>query len=153
VIFEAVPEQIDLKRGALAQIGPHLGAQAWVASCTSAIPASWLADPFRGARRLVSMSFGGPDDLKVEIMGYAGTEPSALDAAERFTRSLGLVPFRVRREIFGYAGNRIWRAIQREALSLIDRGYATAEEIDRGFYTYPDPAYRRPGWLTGKGSR
>jgi 3-hydroxybutyryl-CoA dehydrogenase len=212
LVIEAGPERVEMKRRILAQSVPHLAPHAWVASCTSVIPGSWLAEGSRGARRLLTLCFGGPEDATVEIMGHAGTDPSVLDAAERFLRSLRLIPVRVRREIVGYAGNRIWRAIQREVLFLIDHGYATAEEIDRGFmlrwgtligpcgvmdrmgldvvrdiemvyfresgdladhpppllqkmiargrlgeksgrgfYAYPAPAFRRPGWLKGRG--
>ena len=39
----------------------------------------------------------------------------------------------IKKEIMGYACNRIWRAIKKESLFLADGGYADPEEIDRAF--------------------
>ena len=43
----------------------------------------------------------------------------------------GLVPFRVRRESIGFVFNRIWAAIKREALMVLQEGVATPEDVDR----------------------
>jgi 3-hydroxybutyryl-CoA dehydrogenase len=43
----------------------------------------------------------------------------------------GLVPFRVQRESVGFIFNRIWAAIKRESLSVVEEGVATPEDVDR----------------------
>ena len=43
----------------------------------------------------------------------------------------GLVPFRVQRESVGIIFNRIWAAIKREVLMVVQEGVATPEDVDR----------------------
>src|SRR3712207_7008489 len=42
----------------------------------------------------------------------------------------GLVPFRVRRESDGFIFNRIWAAIKRECLMVVEEGVAPPEDVD-----------------------
>ena len=131
--LESVPEKVPLKRQVLAEIDRHAGESALIGSNTSSIPASEVADATLRSEKVFNINFGHLDDLKVEIMGHEGTAASTLKAARRFVRDLGLIPIQVRREIRGYATNRIWRAVKKEALFLIAGGYITVEDIDRAW--------------------
>lgn len=132
-VIETVPEDLELKRTVLARIGAAAPAHAFIASNTSSLPGSWLAESTGRPARFTNMNFGTPEHLKVEVMGHPGTAPETTEAARRFLRQLGLVPIVARREIQGYPTNRIWRAIKKEVLHLIDGGYLSAEEIDRAW--------------------
>ena len=48
---------------------------------------------------------------------------------ERLPR-FGLLPFRVRRESDGFIFNRIWAAIKRECLMVVEEGVAAPEDVD-----------------------
>jgi len=209
--IETVPENVELKRQVFAEIDRHADPDTLIGTNTSSIPGSWLADATKRPEKVFNFNFGPPDDLKVEVMGNPLTAPATIEAAMKFVKGLGLVPILVRREIMGYASNRVWRAIKKEVLFLLDGGHATAEDIDRGwmlewetplgpcglmdiigldvvrdielvyfrasgnpsdqppkmllnmiaegklgvksgegFYKYPNPAYKRPGWLKGE---
>lgn len=211
LVIEAVPEDVDLKREVFAEIDEAAGPDALIATNTSSIPGSWLADATGRPEKVINVNFGPPEDRKVEVMGHPDTDPATRNAVTSFLRDLGLIPIQVQREIMGYAINRIWRAIKKETLFLVDGGYATPEAIDRGwmlewdasmgpcglmdkvgldvvrdiemmyyresgdpsdrppplldemieagklgkksgegFYSYPDPAYEREGWLEGE---
>jgi 3-hydroxybutyryl-CoA dehydrogenase len=211
LVIETVPENIALKRAVFAEADRHAPREALIGTNTSSIPGSKLADATTRPAQVFNFNWGTPEHLKVEVMSHPGTAPETMEKAVRFVRSLGLVPIVVTKEILGYASNRVWRAIKKEVLHLIDRGHITPAEIDRawmldwgvsmgpcglmdeigldvvrdieliyfgasgdpsdrpppllermvaegalgvkagqGFYTYPDPAYRRPGWLTGE---
>ncbi len=132
-VIETVPEDLELKRVVLGRIGAAAPAHAFIASNTSSLPGSWLAESTGRPGRFTNMNFGTPEDLKVEVMGHPGTDPGTTDAAKRFLRRLGLVPIVARREIQGYPTNRIWRAVKKESLHLIAGGYLSAEEIDRAW--------------------
>ncbi len=133
LVIEAIPESVELKRRVFSEIDRHINLETWVGSNTSSIPGSELADVIKRPERFFNFNFGSTDDLKVEVMGHAGTTEETMSAAIGFVIKLGLIPIRVRREIRGYAGNRIWRAIKKEVLFLIGGGYATAQDIDRGW--------------------
>ncbi|MFH1920891.1 MAG: 3-hydroxyacyl-CoA dehydrogenase family protein, partial [Planctomycetota bacterium] len=67
----------------------------------------------------------------VELMRGTATSDETLETLREFARSIGVVPFVVRRESTGFIYNRIWRAVKKEALHLVDRGVATPEDVDR----------------------
>ena len=131
--IETVPESVALKRQVFAEIGRHADARTLVGTNTSSIPGSWLADASGRPENVFNFNWGHADDLKVELMGHPGTAPATLDSAETFIRTLGLVPIRLQREIVGYASNRVWRAVKKEVLFLIDQGYLTPGDVDRAW--------------------
>jgi len=132
-VVEAVPENIRLKREVFTEIGRHATPEALIATNTSSIPGSRLADVVKFPGRVFNVNFGTIDHRKVEVMGHPGTAEGALEAAVEFLRELGMVPIRVNREILGYATNRVWRAVKKEVLFLLNGGYISAEDIDRAW--------------------
>ena len=52
-------------------------------------------------------------------------------AVERFGRSLGLVTAIVRGDSKGFIINRVWRAVKRESLRVVDEGHADPADVDR----------------------
>lgn len=132
-LIETVPEDLELKRAVLSRMGQAAALNVFIASNTSSMPGSWLAESTGRPDRFINMNFGGPDHVKVEVMGHGGTSAETTEAATRFMRQIGLVPIVARREIQGYPTNRIWRAVKKEALHLIAGGYSTPHDIDRGW--------------------
>ncbi len=132
-IIETVSEDLDLKRRVLKQIAQLANADAFLATNSSSMPGSWLAESTDRPERFINMNFGTPDHLKVVVIGHPGTSNETTVAAKRFLRQLGLVPIVAEKEIPGYATNRIWRAVKKEVLHLLDQGYSTPRNIDRGW--------------------
>jgi 3-hydroxybutyryl-CoA dehydrogenase len=133
LVIETVPENVELKRQVFASIDKHADASTLIGTNTSSIPGSWLATATRRPDKIFNVNFGGPDDRKVELMGHSGTSPETMKAVVAFVCDLGLVPIVVNGENVGYALNRVWRAVKKEVLSILERGYLTAEEVDRGW--------------------
>jgi 3-hydroxybutyryl-CoA dehydrogenase len=131
--FESVPENVALKRRVFAELDRVLPPNALIVSNTSAIPASRLATATARPERVLNVNFGHLGHRKVEMMGHAGTAPEAIAVVSAFLRELGLVPIVVRGESVGYATNRVWRAVKKEVLKLLDRDVVSAEDIDRGW--------------------
>jgi 3-hydroxybutyryl-CoA dehydrogenase len=67
----------------------------------------------------------------VELMGCGATRPEVMEDVARFGRSLGLVVAVVRGDSKGFIINRVWRAVKREALRVVDEGHADPEDVDR----------------------
>jgi 3-hydroxybutyryl-CoA dehydrogenase len=133
LVIETVPENVELKRQVFADIDKHADASTLIGTNTSSIPGSWLATATRRPDKIFNANFGGPDDLKVEVMGHSGTSPETMQAVVAFICDLGLVPIVVNGENVGYALNRVWRAVKKEVLYILEHGYLTAEEVDRGW--------------------
>ncbi|NIU82149.1 MAG: hypothetical protein GWN31_01360, partial [Candidatus Thorarchaeota archaeon] len=49
---------------------------------------------------------------------------------------MGLSSIIVKREITGFVLNRIWRGIKKESLFLVDQGYISFEDLDRGYMMF-----------------
>lgn len=133
LVVEAVPENVDLKRTVFAQIDEAAAPVTLLVTNSSSIPGSRLADATDRPELVANVNFGPPEDRKVEVMSHPDTASATMEAVVAFIRNLGLVPIRVQREIMGYAVNRIWRAVKKETLFLLDGGYATPDDIDRGW--------------------
>lgn len=209
--IETVTEDVEIKRRVFAEIDTYAPPDALIGSNTSSIPSSKMADVTKRPERVFDFNWSTPDDLKVEVMGNPLTSSRTIELILGFVRDLGLIPILVKKEILGYATNRVWRAIKKEVLSLLDKGHIAPEDMDRGwmldwgtdigpcglmdivgldvvrdiemvyygasgdpsdqppqlllkliaqgklgvksgegFYKYPHPSYRRPGWLKGE---
>ena len=65
-------------------------------------------------------------------MSCGHTDEGVITALMQWLPRYGLVPFRVRRESDGFIFNRIWAAIKRECLMVVEEGVAGPEDADRG---------------------
>jgi 3-hydroxybutyryl-CoA dehydrogenase len=135
LLFENVPEELALKQRVHREIAQVLEPGALQGSNASSLTADAIADGLASGDRFFNANFGHPrsGELLVELMPSSACSPQAFDAATQWIRLLGLVPLQVRRQHMGYAQNRIWRVIKREALRLVDQGVSTVDDVDRGF--------------------
>lgn len=132
LVIEAVREDIATKRAVFAELD-RLAPGAILATNSSSLPSSLLVPAVADPGRLLNMHFFAPIWIRamLEIMGCGETSAATLAAAERFGRSLGLVTAVVRGESKGFIINRVWRAVKREALRVVDEGHAEPEDVDR----------------------
>jgi 3-hydroxybutyryl-CoA dehydrogenase len=134
LVIETVPENLKLKRQVFTEIDKFTPKEALIATNSSSIPCSRIADVTLRPEKVFNINFSDPTyDLEVEIMKGAQTGNGTLIAAEKFCRSLGMVPIVTMKEIMGFSFNRIWRAIKREALHQVDGDYSNHEDIDRAW--------------------
>jgi 3-hydroxybutyryl-CoA dehydrogenase len=82
--------------------------------------------------RLLNIHFFNPALVMelVEIVVHPAVPNDVIDAVVAFCKRIGKTPVVMRKEIPGFIVNRIFRALTREAVSLYEQGYATAEDID-----------------------
>ncbi len=148
LVIEAVPERVDLKREVFAQLDEHLPEGAIIATNSSSIRVSLLEGATARPERCANFHFYIPvwDNPMIEVGGGTRTDPAALDALDAFTRRIGMLPLRIRRESTGFIFNRVWRAIKKEVLKVADDGVASFEDIDRAWMIH----YRTPKGPFGK---
>jgi len=121
LVFENVPEVVELKRALYAQVEPLLARNALLGSNASSIPWTPLARDLTGPDRFFLANFASPRTSRlVEYMGGEATASSTRATALAWIRRIGMIPVPIDKEIMGYAGNRIWRAIKKESLFLAD---------------------------------
>jgi len=131
LVIEAVREEIDIKR----QVFRDLSAltSAILATNSSSLPSSLLVESVERPERLLNMHFFAPIWVRtiLEVMSCGRTSDEVFEAAMSYGRDLGLTSATVRGESKGFIINRIWRAVKRESLRVVDEGVADPEDVDR----------------------
>lgn len=132
-VIEAVTEKLEVKRQVFAELDRLCPPTVVLATNSSSIRSALLAPVTRHPERVLNFHFlNHPWERPyVETMTCGQTRPEYLDLAQRLGRSLGIASVLVRGEVQGFIHNRIWRAIKKEAMYLVDQGHATVEDVDR----------------------
>jgi 3-hydroxybutyryl-CoA dehydrogenase len=132
VVVEAIAERIAAKRELLAAVEHAVSPDALLATNTSGLRVSDIADGLRHPERVVAMHFWNPAHLMplVEVAGGRDTAPAAVDRAMELAASIGKQPVRIEREVLGFLGTRMQQAVVREAIALLEAGVASAADID-----------------------
>lgn len=132
--IEAVFERLDLKQEIFKKIGEVSGAEALIASNTSAIPITELAAVTDRPERVLGLHFFSPVPMMqaVEVIkGITTTDETARKGRE-FVLQIGKEPIMVNRDVAGFVINRINFPSTIEAMNLVEQGIATVEDIDKG---------------------
>ena len=131
-VQENVPEDIDLKKRVLADIGARVGAHCVIASSSSFIGASRMVAELPGRDRYLVVHPGNPPYLLrvVEIVPAPFTSPSAVERATALMSRCDMAPILVKREVEGFVFNRLQGALLREAYCLVRDGVASVNDID-----------------------
>jgi 3-hydroxybutyryl-CoA dehydrogenase len=131
-IIEAIIEDVGAKRELFHKLARHIGPKTIVASNTSYLDVFPLAPDSIQERLLITHFFSPPYLIPlVEVVGGPQTNPSAVQETVGMMKDIGMTPVTLKKFLPGFIVNRIQRAIGREALYLIDEGYAEPAEIDR----------------------
>ncbi|HZO62121.1 MAG TPA: 3-hydroxyacyl-CoA dehydrogenase NAD-binding domain-containing protein, partial [Gaiellaceae bacterium] len=130
-VIEAVPEKLELKHEVFKQFEQHVAPDAILASNTSGIPITKIAEAVEHPSRVVGMHWSNPPHLipMIEVIPGEQTAPATVDATSELVRRIGYHPV-VEREVPGFVENRILYAILRECLDLVDRGIIDPEGLD-----------------------
>jgi len=131
LVIEAVPERIDVKTAVFGELDQVAAPDAILATNSSSLPSRLIIDEVRHPERVLNTHYYQPPDLNaVELMSCGKTDPGIIDALMDKLPEYGLAPFRVQRESDGFIFNRIWAAIKRECLMVVEEGVATPEDVD-----------------------
>ncbi|MFO7599522.1 MAG: 3-hydroxyacyl-CoA dehydrogenase family protein, partial [Candidatus Desulfacyla sp.] len=105
------------------------------ATNSSSICISALEDVTQRPEYMLNMHFYSPvwQRPMVELMGGTATTEETMARARHFVRTLDLTPLSVCKESMGFLFNRVWRAIKKECLHLVDDGVASFEDVDRAW--------------------
>lgn len=131
-ITEAAPEKLDLKRDIFALLVKHAPPTAILASNSSVIPISRIADGLASADRIVGTHWWNPAPLipLVEVIQGVHTSDATVAATMSLLRSIGKRPAHVKKDIPGFVANRLQHAMWREAIAMIAEGVCDAATLD-----------------------
>jgi len=131
-VFEAVPEKLEIKHEVFRDLERHVGSDTILASNTSGIPITKIAEGCEHPERVVGTHWSNPPHLipMIEVIPGERTNEETVDAAVALVERIGYEAV-VEREVPGFVENRILYAIMREAVDLVDRGIIDADGMDR----------------------
>lgn len=132
LVIEAIVEQYEPKRVLFAELDRLCAPDTILATNSSNMRGSRLAAVTRRPGRVLNLHFFNPAlvmDL-VEVVVHPAVPAEVIEAALAFCRRIDKTPVLMRKEIPGFIVNRVFRALTREAMSLYEEGYASAEDID-----------------------
>lgn len=131
-IQENVPEQLDLKRCALASIADVAPADVIISSSTSGFMPSELQEGMIHPERLLVGHPFNPVYLcpLVEVVGGKQTSEAAKQAAKTFYTGIGMHALMVLKEVPGHISDRLQEAMWREILHALNDDIATTAELD-----------------------
>ena len=133
--YESVYEDLEIKQKVHAEIGRLAAPHVMQGSNASSLTCSPLAEASGRPDKFFNMNFTDPHSGEelVEIMWNPKTDESTKKAAIQWAKSIRMVPVVCKEELMGYALNRIWRAVKKEALYVADTGAASPADIDRAW--------------------
>jgi 3-hydroxybutyryl-CoA dehydrogenase len=132
VIFEGVPEVLELKREALARASKLTGPGPVIASTTSTILVDDLSGAVDHPRRFLNAHWLNPAFLVplVEVSPGKHTDAAVTARVTALLESVGKVPV-VCAARPGYIVPRIQALAMNEAARMVEEGVASAEDIDK----------------------
>jgi 3-hydroxybutyryl-CoA dehydrogenase len=131
LVVESVPERVDVKTAVFAELDRVAESDAILATNSSSLPSRLLIEKVEHAERVLNTHYYQPPELNaVELMSCGRTDPAIIDALMEKLPDYGLAPFHVRRESDGFIFNRIWAAIKRECLMVVEEDVATPQDVD-----------------------
>jgi 3-hydroxyacyl-CoA dehydrogenase len=132
MVVEAVPEKLEVKQELFADVERHVSPEAILASNTSGIPITKMAEKLEHPERVIGTHWSNPPHLipMIEIIPGEKTSPEVTAATQELVRQIGYYPCTLKKEVPGFVENRVLYAIMRECLALVDEGVVDAEELD-----------------------
>ncbi|HEY7456268.1 MAG TPA: 3-hydroxyacyl-CoA dehydrogenase NAD-binding domain-containing protein, partial [Solirubrobacterales bacterium] len=132
LVVEAAPEDLELKRELFAALAEVCGGQAILATNTSSLPVTAIAEGVPHPERVVGMHFFNPPALMklVEVVATADSSDEALGATTEVAERMGRTPIRAK-DSPGFIANRLARPFTLESLRMLADGIADVATIDR----------------------
>jgi 3-hydroxybutyryl-CoA dehydrogenase len=132
LVFEGVPEVVELKREVLGAASRAVGPDVIIASTTSTILVDDLSGAVENPTRFLNAHWLNPAYLipLVEISPGAATDPDIVTELKTLLEGIGKVPV-VCAATPGFIVPRIQALAMNEAARMVGEGVASAEEIDK----------------------
>lgn len=131
IVIEVIVEDLAAKQGLLRELEAHVGPQAILASNTSTISVTAIAQGMQHPQRVVGMHFFNPvPQMKlVEVVSGAETAPAVAAEVFELARRWGKTPVHAK-STPGFIVNRIARPFYAEALQLLLEQAGTPAQLD-----------------------
>ena len=132
LVIEAIIENLAIKRKLFAQLDQLCPAHTILATNSSYIVSSKIADATTRADKVCNLHFFNPALVMklVEVVQGPHVSVETIELLMDVAKRMGKTPVLLHKEIYGFLVNRFLQATRQEALKLLDMGVASYEDID-----------------------
>ena len=138
-VQECAPENYKLKTKLMEIIGKYSKPNVIISSSSSGLLPSRIYSKCKNpSRTIIAHPFNPVYMLPgVEIVPGKRTKKNFLKKAYKFYKSVSMNPIMIKKELPGYLSDRLQEALWREALHIVNEGYASTKELDRAIEDGP----------------
>ena len=138
-VQECAPENYKLKTKLMEIIGKYSKPNVIISSSSSGLLPSRIYSKCKNpSRTIIAHPFNPVYMLPgVEIVPGKRTKKNFLKKAYKFYKSISMNPIMIKKELPGYLSDRLQEALWREALHIVNEGYASTKELDRAIEDGP----------------
>ena len=131
-VSENIPEQLPPKQALFAEMDRLTPPATILSTNTSSLPITQVARDTKHPERVVGFHWFNPPHLipLVEVIRGDRTGDTAMDEAYRLALAIGKSPIRVQKDIPGFVGNRLQRALEREFFYLERIGACSGADLE-----------------------
>ncbi len=131
-VIECIPEDLGLKQQLFKYLDEICSPDVILASNTSGLSLSKMIEETKHSERFILTHFWNPAHLipLVEVLRTSQTTSSVFNRTIDLLNQMGKKSVEVKKEVPGLIGNRLQFALLREAISLLEEGVASKEDID-----------------------
>ena len=132
IVIESIAEDLALKQKVFKELDEICPKETILASNTSVISISAIAENSKNKDRIVGTHFWFPPYLipLVEVVKGNETSMETVNFTYDFMKAAGKHPIKCMKDVPGFVANRLQHALWREAISMIERGIADAATVD-----------------------
>ncbi len=132
LVLEGIAEDMAAKAALGRSLAGAASRGAIFCSSTSGLSISEMGKLSGFPEQVIGTHFWNPPHLMplVEVVVGSGTAETTAQTTIEFCRSIGKLPVRVNIDAPGFIGNRMLHAMWREAVEIVERGIASAEDVD-----------------------
>ena len=132
LVVEGIAEDMAVKVSLWKSLAVAASRGAIFCSSTSGLSISEMGKLSGFPEQVIGTHFWNPPHLMplVEVVAGAGTGEETVQTTMQFCRDIGKLPVRVNIDAPGFIGNRMLHALWREAIDIVERGIASAEDVD-----------------------
>ncbi|MEK4025948.1 MULTISPECIES: 3-hydroxyacyl-CoA dehydrogenase family protein [Sporosarcina] len=150
LVIESATENLKLKQKIFKQLDEICAVHTILTSNTSSLSMSdIIRDVEKHKERVMLTHFFNPAHIVplVELLKGPDTKQKTYDEVNSFMKKMGKVTIEVRREVPGLVANRIQTALAREALSLLEDGVVSEEDLESAIFAGPGFRFASSGVL------
>ena len=138
-IQECATEDYKIKTKLMNNIGKFAKHNAIISSSSSGLLPTRIYSKCKNPHRTMIAHPFNPVYMcpGVEIVPGKKTKKKFLNKANKFYKSISMNPIMVKKELPGYLSDRLQEALWREALHIVNEGYASTKELDRAIEDGP----------------